>query len=95
MGREREPDGELKAVELVNESTGKEETFLIHDVVELEGETYYVLQAEEDEERVLILRREGESFVTLDADEHDRVIEQLEEIEEEEDLEDEDGSDRR
>lgn len=95
MGREREPDGELKEVELVNESTGKEETFLIHDVVELEGETYYVLQAEEDEERVLILRREGESFVTLDADEHDRVIDQLEEMEEEEDLEDEDGSDRR
>ena len=95
MGREREPDGELKEVELVNESTGKEETFLIHDVVELEGETYYVLQAEEDEERVLILRREGESFATLDADEHDRVIDQLEEMEEEEDLEDEDGSDRR
>ena len=48
------------------------------------GETYYVLQAEEDAERVLILRREGESLVTLDEEEHDRVVEQLEEFESDE-----------
>ena len=52
--------------------------------MEIEGETYYVLQAEVDEDRVLILRREGESLVTLDDEEHDRVVEQLEEFEEEE-----------
>ena len=74
---------------------GKEETFRIHDVVELEGETYYVLQGEDDEERVLILRREGESLITLDADEHDYVIEQLEAMEEEDEPDDEDGAGKR
>jgi hypothetical protein len=77
-------DGEIQTIELVNEKTGEEESYVVHDVVEVEGETYYVLQAEVDAERVLILRREGESLVTLDDDEHDRVVEQLEENEDEE-----------
>ncbi len=85
-----EPDGEVQTIELVNEKTGEEESYLVHDVVEIEGETYYVLQAEADADRVLILRREGEALVTLDDDEHDRVVEQLEEFEEDDELE-EDG----
>jgi hypothetical protein len=83
-------DGEIQTIELVNEKTGEEESYVVHDVVEVEGETYYVLQAEVDAERVLILRREGESLVTLDDDEHDRVVEQLEE-DEDEDEDDENG----
>ncbi len=89
-----EANGEVQTIELVNEKTGEEETYLVHDVVEIEGETYYVLQAEVDEDRVLILRREGESLVTLDDEEHDRVVEQLEEFEEEEEV-DEDGGPER
>jgi hypothetical protein len=89
-----EANGEVQTIELVNEKTGEEETYLVHDVVEIEGETYYVLQAEVDEDRVLILRREGESLVTLDDEEHDRVVEQLEEFEEDEDV-DEDGGPER
>ena len=85
-----EANGEVQTIELVNEKTGEEETYLVHDVVEIEGETYYVLQAEVDEDRVLILRREGESLVTLDDEEHDRVVEQLEEFEEDDET-DEDG----
>ena len=85
-----EANGEVQTIELVNEKTGEEETYLVHDVVEIEGETYYVLQAEVDEDKVLILRREGESLVTLDDEEHDRVVEQLEEFEEDEEV-DEDG----
>jgi hypothetical protein len=85
-----EANGEVQTIELVNEKTGEEESYVVHDVVEIEGETYYVLQAEADEERVLILRREGESLVTLDDDEQDRVVEQLEEFEEDDEL-DEDG----
>ena len=85
-----EPDGEVQTIELVNEKTGEEESYLVHDVVEIEGETYYVLQAEADAERVLILRRDGEALVTLDDEEHDRVVEQLEEFEEDDELE-EDG----
>ena len=85
-----EANGEVQTIELVNEKTGEEETYLVHDVVEIEGETYYVLQAEVDEDRVLILRREGEALVTLDDEEHDRVVEQLEEFEEDDEL-DEDG----
>jgi len=89
-----EANGEVQTIELVNEKTGEEETYLVHDVVEIEGETYYVLQAEVDEDKVLILRREGESLVTLDDEEHDRVVEQLEEFEEEEEV-DEDGGPER
>jgi hypothetical protein len=83
-------NGEVQTIELVNEKTGEEENYVVHDVVEIEGETYYVLQAEADQDRVLILRREGESLVTLDDEEQDRVVEQLEEFEEDEEL-DEDG----
>lgn len=83
-------NGEIQTIELVNEKTGEEESYVVHDVVEIEGETYYVLQAEAHEDRVLILRREGESLVTLDDEEHDRVVEQLEEFEEDDEL-DEDG----
>lgn len=90
MPQRPEPDGEIQTIELVNEKTGEEESYLVHDVVEIEGETYYVLQAEADEERVLILRRDGEALVTLDEEEQDRVIEQLEAYEEEDELE-EDG----
>jgi hypothetical protein len=89
-----EANGEVQTIELVNEKTGEEETYLVHDVVEIEGETYYVLQAEVDEDRVLILRREGESLVTLDDEEHDRVVEQLEEFEEDAEV-DEDGGPER
>ena len=85
-----EANGEVQTIELVNEKTGEEETYLVHDVVEIEGETYYVLQAEVDEDKVLILRREGESLVTLDDEEHDRVVLQLEEFEEDAEV-DEDG----
>jgi len=87
-----EANGEVQTIELVNEKTGEEETYLVHDVVEIEGETYYVLQAEVDEDRVLILRREGESLVTLDDEEHDRVVEQLEEFEEDDELDEDGGS---
>jgi len=87
-------NGEVQTIELVNEKTGEEESYVVHDVVEIEGETYYVLQAEADEDRVLILRREGESLVTLDDEEQDRVVEQLEEFEEDEEL-DEDGGPER
>ena len=86
-----EPNGEVQTIELVNEKTGEEESYLVHDVVEIEGETYYVLQAETDEERVLILRRDGETLVTLDEEEHDRVVEQLEALEDEDDELEEDG----
>lgn len=84
-------NGEIQTIELVNEKTGEEESYLVHDVVEIDGETYYVLQAEADEDQVLILRREGESLVTLDDEEHDRVVEQLEAFEEDDDDVEEDG----
>ena len=84
-------NGEIQTIELVNEKTGEEESYVVHDVVEIEGETYYVLQAEADEDQVLILRREGESLVTLDDEEHDRIVEQLEAFEEEDEQDDDGG----
>src|SRR5437773_12043353 len=89
-----EANGEVQKVELVNEKTGEEESYVVHDAVEIAGETYYALQAEADQDRVLILRREGESLVTLEDDEHDRIAEQLEEFEEEEEVDDDGGPPR-
>ena len=85
-------NGEIQTIELVNENTGEEESYVVHDVVEIEGETYYVLQAEADEDQVLILRREGESLVTLDDEEHDRIVDQLEEFEEDDDVGEDGGA---
>jgi hypothetical protein len=85
-------NGEIQTIELVNENTGEEESYVVHDVVEIEGETYYVLQAEANEDQVLILRREGESLVTLDDEEHDRIVDQLEEFEEDDDVGEDGGA---
>jgi hypothetical protein len=87
-----EANGEIQTIELVNENTGEEESYVVHDVVEIEGETYYVLQAEANEDQVLILRREGESLVTLDDEEHDRIVDQLEEFEEDDDVGEDGGA---
>jgi len=35
MIEEPEADGELETIELVNEITGEEETYLVHDVAEI------------------------------------------------------------
>ncbi len=94
MADELEPDGELKTISLVNESTGEEEEYLVHDVVDLEGKTYYIVQARSDAEKVLILRRDGEALVSLEDDERDRVMALLEELEEEQEDEQEDGNAR-
>ncbi len=94
MADELEPDGELKTISLVNESTGEEEEYLVHDVVDLEGKTYYIVQAQSDAEEVLILRRDGEALVSLEDDERDRVVALLEELEEEQEDEPEDGNAR-
>src|SRR5207245_9455557 len=73
-----EANGEIQTIELVNEKTGEEERYVVHDVVEIEGETYYVLQPEVDEDGVLMLRRYAVSVVRVDDDAHDRVAGQLE-----------------
>ena len=83
-----EPDGEAETIELVNDKTGEMENFLVHDVIELGGQTYYLLQAEVDENRTLILRREGESLVTLDEEEQGRVLDELEQLADEEEEDD-------
>lgn len=75
MSNESEP------IFLVDEE-GEEHCFFLHRMVEVDGRTYALLEPEEGDGELVLLRLEGtiESgcFVTLDDDEWERVAEALE-----------------
>lgn len=71
-----EPDEPLP-VALIDE-TGAERTFLLHDSFDVEGRTYYLVEAADDPDEVLLLRDSAGSLETVDKEEFDRVIEVLE-----------------
>ncbi len=72
-----EPNGEVDTLALVDEE-GNEETFLVHEVSEYEGGTYFVLENQTDATDVRILKQDGDQLVSLTDEELDRVIEHLE-----------------
>jgi Protein of unknown function (DUF1292) len=68
---------EPQPVALIDE-TGAERTFLLHDSFDAEGRTYYLVEAADNPEEVLLLRDSAGSLETVDQEEFDRVIEVLE-----------------
>jgi uncharacterized protein DUF1292 len=64
-------------VTLVDE-TGAERRFLLHDVFDADGETYYLVESADDPEEVLLLKAAAGTLETVDQEEFDRVIAQLE-----------------
>ncbi|HZQ50456.1 MAG TPA: DUF1292 domain-containing protein [Candidatus Dormibacteraeota bacterium] len=67
-------DGEApQSVSLIDES-GQERTFTLHDAFELEGVTYYLVEAAEDPDEVMLLRESGEGLETVDQEEFERVM---------------------
>jgi hypothetical protein len=68
---------EPEVVTLIDE-TGRQREFQLHDAFDLEGTSYYLVEAVEDPDQVLLLRQNGPALETVDADEFDRVIAMLE-----------------
>ena len=70
-------------VRLVDEA-GQERRFLVHDAFDVERRTYYLVEAVDDPELVLLLREGRGSLESVERDEFDRVLQALEKEEREE-----------
>lgn len=71
-----ERDGPHEVV-LIDES-GAERTFLVHDALDAEGWTYYLVEASDDPEQVLLLKETDGQLESVDGAEFDRVLALLE-----------------
>ena len=69
---------EKQAVTLIDEA-GREHRFALHDAFDFEGVAYYLVEAAEDPEQVLLLREEEAGLSTVEGGEFDRVMAALEE----------------
>ena len=67
-------------VSLIDE-TGKERKFRLHDAFDLEGKTYYVMEALDDPDEVLLLRENEGALETVEQDEFERVMKALDDDE--------------
>ena len=62
---------------LVDEQ-GRERQFNLHDAFELDGVDYYLVEAADEPEMVVVLREEGGALVAVEGEEFDRVMKMLE-----------------
>jgi hypothetical protein len=65
-------------ITLIDE-TGVERRFTMHDAFDLEGEAYYLVEAIDDPNQVLLLRESTAGLETVDGAEFARVIAAMEE----------------
>ena len=72
-----EDEAQAQDLTLVDED-GTERAFHLHDAFDVEGVAYYLVEAAGDPDMVLLLKESGEGLETVDEDEFDRVITQLE-----------------
>ena len=68
---------EPEQVTLIDEA-GAERRFLLHDAFDADGATYYVVEAADDPEQVMLLKETEQGLESVDGDELERVIEVLE-----------------
>ncbi len=69
---------EAEIVTLLDES-GEEVEFRLHDVFDLDGATYYLVESLADPDQVLLLRETAGALESVEGDEFDRVVAALEE----------------
>lgn len=69
-------EDESQEITLIEEN-GAERTFRLHDAFDLEGVAYYLVEAADDEEMVLLLKETAGGLETVEDEEFDRVIAQL------------------
>ena len=72
-------DGEEtpQEVTLIDEA-GAERSFLLHDAFDLDERTYYLVEASDDPEVVLLLKEVSGSLETVEGEEFARVLAMLE-----------------
>ena len=68
---------EPEQVALIDEA-GVEHRFLLHDAFDADGATYYVVEAADDPDQVMLLKETEEGLESVDGDELERVIAVLE-----------------
>lgn len=72
-----EGTGDADVVSLIDEG-GTERRFRLHDAVDLEGQTYYLVEATDDADLVLVLKEVSGGLETVDEEEFARVMATLE-----------------
>ena len=70
-------DQQPAEVTLVEED-GRERRFRLHDVFDFEGSAYYLVEAVDDPDEVLLLRGATGTLETVEGEEFDRVMAALE-----------------
>ena len=70
-------EGESQDVVLIDEG-GQERRFRLHDAFDLDGATYYLVEASDDPDQVLLLKESGAGLESVEGDEFDRVLALLE-----------------
>jgi len=75
---ESESGGEKQELTLIGED-GKERRFALHDAFDVDGVTYYLVEALDDAKVVLVLRDTEGGLETVEGEELDRVISAAEE----------------
>jgi len=70
-------EDEGEEVTLVDES-GAEQRFRLHDAFDLEDVTYYLVEAADDPDMVLLLKETEDGLESVEQEEFDRVISELE-----------------
>ncbi len=70
-------DDDAASVTLLDEE-GVERRFLLHDAFDAEGHTFYVVEAEDDPDQVLLLKETEGLLESVDGEEFDRILVVLE-----------------
>ena len=70
-------DDEGQEITLIDES-GAERSFRLHDAFDLEDVTYYLVEAADEPDMVLLLKESAGGLETVDEEEFDRVMGELE-----------------
>ncbi len=68
---------EIQSVTLIDES-GSEHDFKLHDAFDFEGSTYYLVEAADEPEMVLLLKETEGGLESVGEEEFDRVVAGLE-----------------
>ena len=70
-------EDESQEVVLIDEG-GQERRFRLHDAFDLDDVTYYLVEASDDPEQVLLLKESPTGLESVEGDEFDRVLALLE-----------------
>jgi Protein of unknown function (DUF1292) len=70
-------EGESAVVTLLDEA-GAERRFVLHDAFDADGHTYYLVEAADDPEQVLLLRETEAGLESVEGQEFERVLTLLE-----------------